>query len=364
MAVRFAARPVSCGLAALLVAGCEGGGPAGLAGDGSTGSLRCSIPTEQIFDGGPGKDGIPALTNPPLVDAGDPAANYLRDDDRVIGLVLDGQVIAVPHNIGWWHEIVNLELGGRKLAITYCPLTGSSLAFDRTPIGGAELGVSGLLFRNNLIMYDRSRSESLWPQMLRGARCGPRDGTELPMLAVAEMTWVGWRSLHPDTRVVSGDLRLGRNYRAYPYGDYERTNNARTLFPLRIDSRRPPKERVLGVPVADGGIAFPFGELANAGTTAVAAQSVQGRFIVVFWDAAREAAVAHESRNRDRALTFAVRDGEIIDAETGSRWAVDGFATGGPLTGSRLEPVPESFVAFWFAWAAFQPATQIWTNSR
>ncbi len=139
-------------------------------------SLNCSIPASQIFDGGPGKDGIPALTNPRLVGAGEPGTEYLRDDDRVIGVLLEGQPVAVPHNIGWWHEIVNFNLGDQRLAVTYCPLTGSSLAFDRAPIGGAELGVSGLLFQNNLIMYDRSSRESLWPQMLRGARCGPHAG--------------------------------------------------------------------------------------------------------------------------------------------------------------------------------------------
>ncbi len=352
------------GIAALLLGGCGADDPAGPSGEGGRGStpLSCSIPTSEIFDGGPGKDGIPALSDPPLVGAFDAGTEYLLDADRVIGLVVEGQALAIPHNIGWWHEIVNLSLGTRQLAVTYCPLTGSSLAFDRGVIGGAELGVSGLLFRNNLIMYDRSTSESLWPQMLRGARCGPREGTELPMVPVAEMTWSGWRSLHPDTRVVSGDLRSGRNYRVYPYGDYERTSNARTLFPVAIDGRRAPKERVLGIPDGEGGIAFPFGELGKEGIVAVAHRSVAGRPLVVFWDATRRAAVAHEPRIGDRALTFAVEDGEIVDAETDSRWRVDGYATAGPLRGSRLEPVPQAYVAFWFAWAAFQPAAEIWTS--
>ncbi|HUE95300.1 MAG TPA: DUF3179 domain-containing (seleno)protein, partial [Longimicrobiaceae bacterium] len=166
-------------------------------------STFCSIPLNEISDGGPGKDGIPALTDPEMVAAGDPGTQYIRGSDRVIGVVLDGQALAVPHRIGWYHEIVNLNYRGRQIAITYCPLTGSSIVFDRSPIGGAELGVSGLLYQTNLIMYDRSTRESLWPQMARGARCGPRTGTQLPTLPAYDMTWAGWLSLHPGARVVA-----------------------------------------------------------------------------------------------------------------------------------------------------------------
>jgi len=141
--------------------------------------LLCSIPENLILNGGPGKDGIPALTNPPFVAVGAPGTSYLSDDDRVVGLILGSGPVAIPLNIFWWHEIVNLDVGGPLLAITHCPLTGSSLGFDRAGVAGAEFGVSGLLFRNNLIMYDRSGDESLWPQMLRGARCGTRNGEDL-----------------------------------------------------------------------------------------------------------------------------------------------------------------------------------------
>ena len=105
----------------------------------------CIVPTDLFADGGVGKDGIPALTNPTLVEAD--RAGYLTDDSRVIGLVIDGSAIAVPHNILWWHEIVNFRFS-RSLAVTYCPLTGSSMAFNRLSSGGGEFGVSGLLFQN------------------------------------------------------------------------------------------------------------------------------------------------------------------------------------------------------------------------
>jgi len=326
------------------------------------GDGQCSIPADLIIPGGPGKDGIPALSNPELVGVGSQGAAYLRDGDRVIGLLFGSTPVAVPLNIGWWHEIVNLEVDGVRVAVTHCPLTGSSLAFDRAAIGGAEFGVSGLLYRNNLIMYDRTSSESLWPQMLRAARCGPRDGAALNMVAIIEMNWAGWRELHPNTRVVSSATGTARNYQNYPYGDYDRVDNPQLLFPIsRLDSRRPPKERVLAIPSGTaGGVAFPFGALAAVGSVAVVETMIDGARRVVFWDAARGAAMAYVPRAGEQDLQFEVRQARIADTATGTIWTVDGVAVEGPLAGTRLSAVAKAYVAYWFAWAEFHPGATLW----
>ncbi|MEX0746386.1 MAG: DUF3179 domain-containing protein, partial [Rhodothermales bacterium] len=304
---------------------------------------------------------IPALTDPPLVAADE--VTYLRDDSRIIGLVIDGMAIAVPHNILWWHEIANLNFSDRQVAVTFCPLTGSSLVFDRTALGGAEFGVSGLLFKNNLVMYDRRSDESLWPQMVRAAGCGPSNGTSLPMAAALEMTWAGWRGLYPETRVVSGRTGFNRDYSpsGYPYGNYDRPDNPSVLFSLKIDQRRPPKERVLGIPGRTGGIAFPFGSLHNGAPFRVAHVTLDERAIVVFWDAARQGAMAYDPVAGGETLGFEVRDDGIFDTSSGTRWLIDGRADSGPLAGSRLTPIAEAYVAFWFAWAEFHPETILWS---
>lgn len=327
-------------------------------------SLDCSIPQSLIFDGGPGKDGIPALSNPTLVNPGAPGTEYLRDTDRVIGLLVDDQPIAVPLNIGWWHEIVNFDLGGRHLAVTHCPLTGSSLVFDRGSARNATFGVSGLLLMNNLIMYDRNAGESFWPQLSRGARCGPATGTNLAMLPAIEMTWDGWKTLYPSTRVVSAATGFGRDYTQYPYGDYDRPDNPRLLFPNpSLDRRRPPKERVLGIPAGDSaGVAFPFGVLDSLGSVTVVEATVAGERVAVFWDGARGGAAAFHPRAGETALTFRAEANQIVDNQSGSAWRVDGVATSGPLAGTRLEPVAQAFVVYWFAWAGFYPAAQLWTG--
>ena len=343
---------------------------------GGSAQMQCSIPFTEIMDIGLGRDGIPSLDTPDWVD---PSASdvlyYLEDDDRVIGLVVGDEVFAVPHNVLWWHEILNLSVsapGGPledgaeaiDLAITYCPLTGSSMAFDRAAVNGATLGVSGLIFQNNLIMWDRREDESLWPQMMRQARCGPEDGTRLEMYPLWEMTWEAWRELHPDTRVLSGEQGVDRDYTRYPYGDYEDLNNESFLFPIqRVDDRRPPKERVLGIPVgAEGGIAFPFGALEAAATSGLTVEHtrIQGEDIVVFWDSDARAAMAYRSRIGNQSLDFVIRGGAIEDRQTTSRWTFTGEAVGGPLEGSQLQPIPEAYVAFWFAWAEFHPATELW----
>jgi len=321
----------------------------------------CLSPTARFGDGGIAKDAIPALTDPLLLSPD--SASYLHDTDRVIGFVVDGQAFAVPHTILWTHEIVNFNFPTIQLAVTYCPLTGSSMAFDRAAIGGSEFGVSGLLFQNNLTMYDRTTHESLWPQMARQAACGPRLGAALKMVAVIEMTWEGWKARYPGTRVTARptDLDIAYTAETYPYGDYAAPGNDALLFPMEIDGRQPPKARLLGIPDSRrGGVAFLFSDLDNGEAVRVIHERAEDGPIVVFWNKKYESAMAYRTVLDGARLRFQARDGRIVDVETQSEWHIDGRATSGPLAGAHLEPVAEAYVAFWFAWAAFHPETRIW----
>ena len=344
-------------VAAVTLAGAAGCGGETSTAPTPTPELSCSIPTGQVFNGQV-KDGIPALSDPVLVAVGAPELNFLLDTDRVISVEVGGTVLAVPLNILWYHEIVNVSLGGRQLALTHCPLTGSSLAFDRAAVGGAEFGVSGLLYQNNLMMYDRSTDQSLWPQMLRGARCGSKDGVQLDMYPIVEMTWGVWKALHPDGRAVGANTGFDRAYVVFPYGDYDRIDNPELLFPMpAIDGRRSPKERTLGIPDGEGGgVGYPFLQLQERGDVA----AVHDGDRVVFWHRRAQAAMAYERAIDGQALTFDEVDGAVVDVETGSTWSVEGRALDGPLAGERLQPVAEAYVSYWFAWAAFQPRATLW----
>jgi len=352
-------------MGSILFGGCTADSPTRPPGDPDL-ALTCSIPAAEIFRGQV-RDGIPAISNPPMDVPGSSGTIFWSDSDRVVGMILGDQPIAVPLNVFWWHEILNLDMDGHSIAITHCPLTGSSLAFDREPLGGVEFGVSGLLFRNNLIMYDRSgENASLWPQMSLGARCGPEAGRDLPLLPSVEMTYGGWRRLHPNTLVVSAETGWDRDYSRsnYPYGRYDAPDNRQLLFPLPggIDTRYPPKERVLGVPTGTGGRAFPYSALAALGPIATVSVGSESAAYVVFWDGNRQGAAAYRPILEGQPLTFHVEDGVIRDEETGSAWDLTGVATSGPLFGNRLEGVERAFVAFWFSWPAFYPNIEAWSS--
>ena len=206
------------------------------------------IPFSEVRDGGPGKDGIPALENPLMINAVE--AEYLDDFDLVVGYKNGNDARAYPHKIFDWHEIINDDLQGRKIAITHCPLTGTSLGWEREYNGQTTtFGVSGLLYNTNLMPYDRT-TNSTWTQI--GEQCvnGELTGTKAETFQVFETEWKTWKSMYPETKVVSTNTGHSRNYGNYPYGDYRTTNGL--IFSVTVDDNRlPQKERVHGIIVND-----------------------------------------------------------------------------------------------------------------
>ena len=194
---------------------------------------RLLIPADQIYHGGPPKDGIPAITNPKTVPAD--RATFLQPGDRVIGVAIESESRAYPIAILTQHEIVNDVLGG---------------------VPTKEFGVSGLLYNSNVLMYDRSDRESLWSQMLMRGVSGPAAGTRLTPLPMELTTWESWRSRHPDTDVMSVETGYGRNYRQNPYLRYFQQPGL--MFPVQPRTNvLPLKERVLGVWSDSRSIAIP-----------------------------------------------------------------------------------------------------------
>jgi hypothetical protein len=189
-----------------------------------------------------------------MVPVGSPHLSYLNDDDIVLGVLTADGLRAYPHNILWWHEVANVEVAGEAFAVTLCPLTGSGMRFDRRGFVDGQtvrLGVSGLLYNSNLIMWDRE-TESIWSQMRLEALSGPQIRNVSPLLPVLEMTWLAWRTLHPDTLVLSSATGFSRNYESYPYvrgGVDYRTNDNDTFASTRPppDDQFENKDMVFGV---------------------------------------------------------------------------------------------------------------------
>src|SRR5215472_10199714 len=222
---------------------------------------RHSVPTDEILDGGPPKDGIPAILEPKFVSASD--AVFLMPNDRVVGVLVKGRARAYPLKILNWHEVVDDALAGSPLAVTYCPLTASAIVYNRAlDTRALTLGVSGKLYQSNLLFYDKS-TESLWSQIKGEAVAGPLTGRRLEPLPSVVTTWETWRKVHPDTLVLDVNTGYSRNYGIDPYQSYESSDQI--MFPVTpLDGRLPTKERVLGLTVNGSDEALPFSRLTKA----------------------------------------------------------------------------------------------------
>jgi hypothetical protein len=155
---------------------------------------NAQIPVAEILDGGPPKDGIPAIDRPEFLKA---SVAKLPDETRVLGVWVNGIAKAYPINFMNYHEIVNDLFANRPVVVMYCPLCGSGIAFDALVKGGPRtFGVSGLLYNSDVLLYDR-HSESLWSQLMMEAVSGPMAGTALEMLPTRTATIsTGRRSRH------------------------------------------------------------------------------------------------------------------------------------------------------------------------
>ncbi|MDR7586770.1 MAG: DUF3179 domain-containing protein [Armatimonadota bacterium] len=362
-------RWATLGLLALVVAG-PGGASAFAAGPLRTDLSKALVPLEEIIEGGPPPDGIPAIDRPAFVAPAD-AARWLTDREPVLALEIDGDARAYPLQILMWHEIVNDVVGGRPVAVTYCPLCNSGIVFDRRAAGRfLDFGTSGKLYRSDLVMYDR-QTHSLWAQMEGRAIVGPLAGTKLSVLPSNTLSWEAWKAAHPNGKVLSRETGHHRRYGANPYEAYDQPDLRPFLFFFRRpDPRLAPKERVVGVALNGAARAYPWAALARR---RVIHDTLAGQPLVVFWQPGVRSALDHPeiARSRDvggtgvyrplvdgRTLTFVAALDGFRDRQTGTTWNLLGHAVRGRLSGRRLAPLPH-VDAFWFAWAAFHPGTSL-----
>ncbi|MGM0386697.1 MAG: DUF3179 domain-containing protein [Actinomycetota bacterium] len=347
------------------------------------------VDTDRIISGGPPPDGIPPIDAPQFAPTAD--VDWLADDEAVIALALGEESRAYPVQILMWHEIVNDVVDDRPVAVTYCPLCNSALAFDRQ-VGDRllDFGTSGRLYLSALVMYDR-QTESLWSQVERTAIAGVLTGTELDLIPVTTVRWADWRAANPEGLVLTRETGFVRDYGRNPYVGYDALGNEDTFLDGAVDGRHPAKERVVTFPGADAPVAVLAAELAAVGVTEV---EVDGEPVVLLSSpglasalgdpniadgAAVLATGAFRPESDGRRLTFSAApagdgagdeaSGEVgdeagaavvvaIDEETGSGWDIFGKAVSGSLAGSSLERVPH-LDTFWFAQAAFEPDTVV-----
>ena len=258
---------------------------------------------------------IPAADNPPVSSAEE--ATWLKDDDIVFGVGVNGEYRAYPRRIMEVREMVNDTLGGRHLGIPYCTLCGAAQAYftDQLPEGIARpvLRTSGLLIRSNKVMYDIT-THSVFDTFLGKAVTGPlfEKNIQLKQASVVTTDWGTWKKAHPETTVLVEALALGRNF------DFRNNRDANgPIFPVGdVDPRLPVHEDIIGVITASGKpIAF----------------------------------------QRSKAFV-ALKNGERITFENVQLTLDAGGIRAVDSKGTDLG----SHQAFWFAWSQFHPQTALW----
>lgn len=345
--------------------------PAGARAQFRTDFTKHSVPYDEFLSGGPPKDGIPAIDEPRYTSI-KAADEWLESPEPVILVEIGDKARAYPIQILMWHEIVNDTLGSVPIAVTFCPLCNTAIAFERR-IGDqvTTFGTTGRLRFSNLVMYDRL-TESWWQQATGEGLAGEYTGRQLTFLPAAIISWSDFKQAHPDADVLSRDTGHSRSYGRNPYAGYDDVNQSPFLYdgPETPDQLLP-MARVATVDLNGEAVAYPYTEMEQAHAVN---DVVGGIPIVVLWKAGTASALDSSSVAQGRdvgtvntfsreldgwTLTFAYDGGQIVDTETRSGWTVLGRAISGPLAGKALAPVV-SVNHFWFSWAAFRPETRIY----
>ncbi len=313
------------------------------------------VPKNEVLDGGVGLDGIPSIDNPQFSTPTEIGPYY--DNNLVLGFVNKGVIKSYPIPILDWHEIVNDEVGGLPISITYCPLTGTGIGWSRL-VNGIEtsFGVSGLLYNSNLMPYDR-RTNSTWSQLENKCVNGNFIGRTPQTYTLVETNFSTWQKAFPDTKVMNGNTGFDRAYAFYPYGDYV-TNNDLVFYPLNNkDNRLPAKERLLGVLINDAKKTYQFNDIAAG--TAIIYDEIDNQQLIIIRSKKENFIIAFFN---EKNLKFeAKQDGWpiLMTDDKGNAYNLVGQVIDGPDVGTRLAQ-PHAYMGYWFAWGAFFPDVEIY----
>ncbi len=311
------------------------------------------------------RDYIPAVVDPAFgddwsgldADGRDPT---LPADVPILGVERDGRARAYPLRILDHHEIVNDEFDG-PIAVTYCVLCGSGVVFERRVDGRVtRFGVSGKLWRSDLVMYDEL-SDSLWSQLMATAIRGPRTGERLSVLPSTLTTWGEWQRIHPGTKVLLPPPRSGtvQDYsRSFDYFSpkYSHGEESQLVGRDTHDGELHPKTMVVGVESDDIARAYPFQTVTEED---VIHDRVSGLPVVVA-TAPDDTLVAYDRRVEGEAVQFE-SDGDRYLRAGGSRWERStGRAIAGPHEGRQLRRANDHPPMFWTGWSEFNPDTDVY----
>lgn len=305
------------------------------------------IRLEEIVWGGVKVDGIPSLDNPKLVAARD--AGYMRDDDLVFGVEINGDARAYPLRIMGWHEMFNDVIGGVPVALAYCTLCGAGILFETGEVhkgGTLVFGSSGFLYRSNKLMFDR-QTDSLWNQFTGEPVSGALkdSGIKLKIRPVVITTWQKWQARHAATKVLSLDTGHNRNYGSgVVYREYFASPSL--MFPtvVRDETRVKRKDYIFGIRDVGAAKAWPLAAFVKE---PVINDAVGAKPVVLIGDAASRTVRAYERGAR----TFSAGKAANVLEAAGVAWTITEDRLSGP-DGTELARVP-GHISYWFAWDGY-----------
>jgi hypothetical protein len=304
-------------------------------------------------------DDIPAIMAQETFFAAATTTEWL-DEEYVIGLSLNGDARAYPIRLLSSHELVNDTVGGQPVLISWCPLCFSALVFERT-VDGRELtfGVSGILYRDNLVMYDH-QTNTLWSQLLGQSLRGALRQQQLTVIPSLITTWAEWKQLYPETRVLSAEqMGLYEDGLSDPYSGYYTSGAAGLAGDVTHAADIPAKALVIGVQVGADLRAYPLALLSEVG---LLEDELGGVPFLLVYDAPLQVVYVYQRAVNGEVMSFAAATTPhtLQDRQSGSTWDWrTGQATTGELTGMTLTPYPAT-LTFWFAWAGIFPETDVY----
>ena len=323
------------------------------------------IPFNQIVDGGPGRDGIAAINEPRFLPVDQ--VDFLEEDALVVGIKIGEELRAYPHAILDRHEIVNDFIGTTPVGVSFCYLTGSAIGWDRNFAATESLlGVSGLLFNSNLIVFDRV-TDSHWAQMKLQCVEGERICEEIKQISLVEMSWASWKALFPESEILSTETGFDRDYTEPPLSAYV-NESSQPIFPVYpLDDRLPFHRRMHGI-IELGRVRVYDLSLFEGENRLLEEAFVFGfEPVVILGDAAHGYIVSYYSLDeKGTKLDFTLVDDNgklLMRDQDGSLWNIWGEAVSGLRKGQQLRST-KSFMAYWFAWGAFYPGAEIYVDGE
>lgn len=322
-------------------------------------------------------DQIPPIYEPELVEA-NAFSDFYLPREPVISLEINGDARAYPLSVLMFHEIVNDEVGGRPVSVTYCPLCNAAIVYDRTVVNDGEkqvldFGVSGMLRNSDLVMWDH-QTESWWQQITGKALVGDLAGTVLHMLGSLVISMEEFTESYPDGKVLAPPSAENHKYGTNPYEDYDNLDNQRPfLYKGDVDERLPAMERVVDIVVDGKRKGYPYSEIAKTG---VVNDNFNDQAAVIFYSDNTLSVLGDGIIKDNQAvgsvvvfnpvidqvnLSFRKRGEQFMDTQTQSVWNISGQCIKGEFKGKQLEILPHGN-HFAFALLAFYPDVEIYAS--